>query len=409
MTSETPPLEQTLQAGLAAIRRRDLSLGRALLLQVVEKDDQQELAWLWLSVAVGDPVDKKIALENVLTINPANPVAQKRLARLTRRSPNTAPALTPPPTPAPTVPTPDDYLAGAPADVDTQLDDPFQCAYCGQITAEADTACPKCGRSLYVRAPKSEMSDFLKTALIFIGVTATLGALEVAAPFAALIASQTADKSMFNFLLAVAGVQVILGNFLQPAYTAAAAQNLIVAFLARSGLLVSMLLGLSQRWRPVYYAALGLLVVDIAWNVYLLVMGYLGGLSCLLNGALTIFSLTLLAASDREFAVVLERLWTQPDAKARSAADFYMRGRTYRRAGQWALAVAQWRRAVGLAPRKVAYHKDLGIGYAQIGRFDRSLRVLAEAQRQAPTDAQIPTIIEAVRAQAAASVDRPKT
>jgi hypothetical protein len=43
----------------------------------------------------------------------------------------------------------------------------------------------------------------------------------------------------------------------------------------------------------------------------------------------------------------------------------------------------------------------LGIGHAQIGHFDRSLRVLEEAQRQAPEDVQISKIIQVVREQVA--------
>jgi Flp pilus assembly protein TadD len=66
----------------------------------------------------------------------------------------------------------------------------------------------------------------------------------------------------------------------------------------------------------------------------------------------------------------------------------------------WALAVAQWRKAVGLAPKEVVYYKDLGIGYAQIRRYARSLRVLEEARRQAPQDQSIPEIIALVRTQA---------
>jgi tetratricopeptide (TPR) repeat protein len=238
-------------------------------------------------------------------------------------------------------------------------------------------------------------------ALLLIGVMAAIGAVQVIGPFLALTASQTAAKSEFQVFLKVPGVELFLGNFLNPAFTATMARNLIIAFLGRSGLLIILLFGLSLRWRPVYYTALLLLILDIAWNVGLIFLGYLGVLGGGLNAFLAVFSLTLLSASDRDFAVIMERLWTKPDSKARSAADFYRRGVAYRQDGMWALAVAQWRRAVGLAPTAVAYYKELGIGYAQIGHFDRSLRVLEEAQRQAPEDAQIPQMIQIVREQVA--------
>jgi tetratricopeptide (TPR) repeat protein len=66
----------------------------------------------------------------------------------------------------------------------------------------------------------------------------------------------------------------------------------------------------------------------------------------------------------------------------------------------WALAVAQWRKAVGLAPRQAEYYRDLGLGYAQIGRYDRSLRALHEAQRQSSDPAEVGRIIALVEAQA---------
>jgi len=56
---------------------------------------------------------------------------------------------------------------------------------------------------------------------------------------------------------------------------------------------------------------------------------------------------------------------------------------------------------VGLAPMETQYYKDLGIGYAKIKRFSRSLRVLAEAQRQAPDDKAVDEIMALVREQAA--------
>jgi tetratricopeptide (TPR) repeat protein len=90
----------------------------------------------------------------------------------------------------------------------------------------------------------------------------------------------------------------------------------------------------------------------------------------------------------------------KPDSAARGAVDFYKRGHHYRQRRMWAMAVAQWRRAVGLAPQVAQYYKQLGIGYAQIHRFERSLRTLKEGQRQAPDDPEITEIIALVQSRA---------
>ena len=397
ITSNDPELQHLLEQGIAAVKRRDLAEGRGRLLQVVEKDDQQELAWLWLSVAVEGVADKEIALENVLTINPGNATARKRLSRLKKDA-----------EPAQVLPVlkSDDYLAGAPPDVDDSLDDPSQCAYCGHVAAETDNVCPHCGKSLYVIVPKEAMSDLLKTAVTLTVVAAILGTLQMATPFLALSASQAADQRPYEVLLKVPGAAFLLSDFLRPAYTAGVAQNMLVILAVRSGLLVCLLPGLRLRWALAYYAAFAVYIADLLLNLGLLVTSYLSPVACILNIGLAVAILFLLAGSDREFAVIRERLWTRPDGKAHAAKDFHWRGLAYSKEGQWALAVAQWRKAVGLAPRERLYAKDLGIGYAQIGRFDRSLRVLEEAQRQAPDDTQLAEILALVREQRARS-DKP--
>ncbi len=402
IASDKEAVESLLQAGIAAIKRRNLSAGQKLLLKAVEKDDSQALAWLWLSVAVEAEADKEVALENVLTLDPGNPAALKRLSRLKRRQaqPPASVAVSAP-APAPTVPaapiSATAYLAGTPADLDDRLDDPFQCAFCGRLTAEADKVCAHCGRSLHVRAPRAEMSEFLRSALFLLSLAAALGALEMAVPVLAQIALQPQSRGFFEMLLKIPGLVLLAGDFMQPRWTPALAQTLLVGLGVRCGVLACLLLGLFQRWRAVYYPAFGVLIIDLGWSVFALSQGYLGVVLCLLSGLLSLGTLVLLGGADREFAVVWERRWTRPDPQAHSAADFYRRGVAYSQAGLWALAVAQWRKAVGLAPQNAHYYKDLGIGLAQIEHFDRGLRMLAEAQRQAPDDAQIPQIIAVVR------------
>jgi hypothetical protein len=71
-----------LYEGAVAVREGRTSDAQALLMRVIEQDENNELAWLWLSGAVADPSDQQIALENVLAINPKNRAAQDGLAYL---------------------------------------------------------------------------------------------------------------------------------------------------------------------------------------------------------------------------------------------------------------------------------------------------------------------------------------
>jgi tetratricopeptide (TPR) repeat protein len=58
---------------------------RDLLIELVEVDPHNELAWIWLSGLVDSLEDRIIACENVLTINPANETVRRYLAELQRQ------------------------------------------------------------------------------------------------------------------------------------------------------------------------------------------------------------------------------------------------------------------------------------------------------------------------------------
>jgi tetratricopeptide (TPR) repeat protein len=172
--------------------------------------------------------------------------------------------------------------------------------------------------------------------------------------------------------------------------------------LVRAALLLAVMLGLRERWRLAYQGALLGLLADGLLALALLITGYLGPVAALGNLLLALIGGLLLYGVSSEFAVSLERVLVRPDPAARSALDYYKRGHHYRQRGMWALAVAQWRRAVGLAPQVPAYYKHLGLGYAQIGRLARSLRALEEAQHQDPANAELAEIMALVRSKAGA-------
>ena len=78
-------LAQMLYDGAVAVRQGDHERARDLLLQVVEHDENNAEAWLWLSGAVDDADDQRTALENVLALDPANAAAQHGLAWLDKQ------------------------------------------------------------------------------------------------------------------------------------------------------------------------------------------------------------------------------------------------------------------------------------------------------------------------------------
>jgi len=74
--------DDLLAEGIAALRAGRKVEARNLLTQVVEQDDRNEMAWLWLSGAVDTDEERRICLENVLAVNPQNAVARRGLDSL---------------------------------------------------------------------------------------------------------------------------------------------------------------------------------------------------------------------------------------------------------------------------------------------------------------------------------------
>jgi ribosomal protein L40E len=75
-------VNELLVKGVTSAKAGQRAEAYNLLLDVVELDRHNELAWLWLSILADNLEDQRICLENVLTINPANATARERLTVL---------------------------------------------------------------------------------------------------------------------------------------------------------------------------------------------------------------------------------------------------------------------------------------------------------------------------------------
>lgn len=76
---------EALQVAIQAARAGRKEEARDLLIQIVEDDPQNEMAWIWLSGLVDSIDDRIIACENALTINPANEKVRAYLLDLQRQ------------------------------------------------------------------------------------------------------------------------------------------------------------------------------------------------------------------------------------------------------------------------------------------------------------------------------------
>lgn len=72
-------LQQWLQQGINAAKTGHLDEARFLLLDVVEQDQTNEIAWYWLYQVFDRVDDKRVCLENLIIINPQNRWAKQKL------------------------------------------------------------------------------------------------------------------------------------------------------------------------------------------------------------------------------------------------------------------------------------------------------------------------------------------
>jgi tetratricopeptide (TPR) repeat protein len=77
--------QQILQLAIAKAKSGDKIEARDLLLQVVEENPRNEMAWMWLIGLVDSREDKIIACQNVLDINPSNDKVRSYLLNLERK------------------------------------------------------------------------------------------------------------------------------------------------------------------------------------------------------------------------------------------------------------------------------------------------------------------------------------
>ena len=80
VSPNSPTVQERLREGIAAAKAGQRERARDLLMHVVEEDEENQAAWLWLSGVVDSLDDREVCLENVLELDPGNEAARKGLA-----------------------------------------------------------------------------------------------------------------------------------------------------------------------------------------------------------------------------------------------------------------------------------------------------------------------------------------
>lgn len=297
----------TLADAIAAVRAGHREQARAALLQILEADDRNEQAWLWLSGVLDTPEERRVCLENVLTINPTNPHALQGMQILAQQHPPigaaTAPIADAPPSAPPVAPAapsastvrsaagpslsetlklsapsaapaepslgetlklsaPPATLAGpslgetlklpappaAPAEslspnLAAEAGEP--CPYCGAATLQRQRACPKCRKSLMVRTAVRAQRSLPLTIMASLYALSAVGAL-------------FGGGFLIVTLIAAASVASSIGQELPSSLIVAVVVGVLVMLI----LVVAMTVGLFQRKRWAYIAHIGNLILS---------------------------------------------------------------------------------------------------------------------------------------------------
>jgi tetratricopeptide (TPR) repeat protein len=416
-----------LQQGIVAARAGKREEARALLMQVVEGDERNEQAWLWLAGVVDTPEDIRTCLQNVLDLNPANQQAQQGLAWVEKRYGPPVPSqglsfpapLSPPrrevpaspPTPPHAAPErqrsytgPTTKLASAAvatavsigtAPVEPIVAPPPEhpCPYCGIPTVLKQQACTQCHGSLMARATPPSKRSLALTMLGFLwGIGGVLLLLATVLVF-----------FLFLWLRQSAPVGTAIGS--ADALLFAMAVTLVIGLCY-----IGLARGLLARQLWAYFTNIILIVLSffgmlssIAAST-LLIGWLLANLSRAQNaeavaGTASLIGLTVLGIAFVLLPIVLTLLCYRdffgPMVRFQPAIDpadhlvHYNNGIAYKNRGMWYMAAQEWEVAVSKKPRETNYLHALGLAYAQLKQPEKARATLDRAIQSAPDNPQI--------------------
>jgi tetratricopeptide (TPR) repeat protein len=407
-----------LEQGISAAQTGRRDEARTLLAQVVETDEHNEQAWLWLAGLVDDPEDMRTCLENVLQLNPSNVKAQQGLAWVEQRygkgaaigatavldAPATAQpdqaAIAPQPQPKPAPaqqPDPSPIL-----EIVAQPRPSDPCPYCGAATAPTDRRCPGCRQSL-VERPEShaKRSKALSTLGWLWGIGGVFSLLGAALLLFMLLSLQRSGSFYGVRLAELNRAGVSIAN-LRGQALGGVGWGLFQLALARG------LLG-RRRWAWIVSTAIVVLqlLAGLCGVIFFAVV-IRNALASLPGGGARsgspissiIFTLVLLIVFAPQILSLLLSFFSYADVFApmrrldttmpvASPAQHYNNGLAYKNRGMWYMAAQEWTSAVRHAPYEPNFLHALGLAFVQLRQFDRARTVLDFARQVAPDDAQI--------------------
>jgi tetratricopeptide (TPR) repeat protein len=451
--SHTLSLDDMLRQGVAAAKAGQRERARELLMRVVDLDERNATAWLWLSGVVDSLDDREICMENVLTIDPDNAAARRGLELVRqqkasqavsadmRASPLTsspvAMRLRVPVSPASAI-LQQDFSAqplpeSEPVSVDQVPEPPvvartrtpvspasamLQEDFASQRPAQQpeiapppvqivdefgdEYLCPYCAISTEPDDRRCKSCGG-KLWIQFRKREKRSKLLWTLIGFQAFNTMILAVPPLFVYLgmLSLESILPELGAEAMDAALPAWAITLVTLMAAIPFLLsLGLLAGLYLCWKPVYYLLLVNAVIELllALVSFGLVEGIAPGLIGIGMAAVTAV-LTLQLGAD--FETERRRILLRLDRGLKSGPDYLARGNLYNQRRMWGLSAIHLRMAAGLMPVRLDVQAMLATTYIRLGRYDSAERVVAKAEEITPDDQRVRglrTLLDELRA-----------
>jgi tetratricopeptide (TPR) repeat protein len=398
-------LEQILQTAVAAAQKGQRDHARNLFRQVVEQDERQVEAWIWLAELAPDLDEREICLENALVLDPQNEAVRQDLERVRRLRVEIAEARAAARprlvgvSPEPEVPVP-----AAAHSVSDPFADPYGCPYCGVATAPEDRKCRACGGKLWLRYPKrQERSSWFWVAFslqVALAAWNTIGVVFLLM----YVAYRVGADQAYRLVPAYLGLPSAVPRPLLTEAFAVLPRPVFLASLASLLLSLVVLVGLYLRGRPFFFLFLGNGVLSTVLTVGVTLQLRGQAILCGLGGIAMAVALIWLAFQIQDdFFSEEKRILLRPEPEAVEGHDFWLHGRRFAKAGMWALAAVHLRKALAWLPDNADLHLDLALAFLQLGRYGDAEAALAGARRLDPRGRrvqEVSALLERVRAHA---------
>ena len=414
-------LDRLLREGVAAAKSGQRERARELLMRVVEQDERNAPAWLWLSGVVDGLDDREVCLENVLALDPDNAAARKGLAWVQQQKGDedslaqnvaTEPELPPtdsvpgspmvvrtrmPVSPAaavlhedfasrrpPPEPEPEPLLSVT----SDEFDDEYLCPYCAAQTKPDDRKCKACGGSLWIKFRKQEKRSRLLWILLAIQAFSTF--LLGVAPLVLVIYAglRVGVMDTWTLLRAYFGLSTSLSPDVVNAAFAVVPRFVLLLLAIPFIFSLVVLIGLYLRWKPIYY----LFLVDAVWGLISALASLFliqNIVACVIGVVMAMLRLFMIFQLGDDFQVEERRILLQVDRGLGSGTDLWIRGNFYAKQKMWAMAAIHLRGASGLLLNRPDCNVALAVAYIRLKRYDRAAQALAAARRISPDNPQV--------------------